>query len=82
MPNGASSQASGAPWRVQDCLWGVDKAHNRRVPVTVQAYSASTERARKLAEEAAASPYRTVEQVGRGMLVPHVLMPGCCPPLV
>ncbi|KAI7838839.1 hypothetical protein COHA_007453 [Chlorella ohadii] len=46
----------------KDCLWGVDKAHNRRVPVTVQAYSASTERARKLAEEAAASPYRTVEQ--------------------
>lgn len=64
MPSGASSQEGGAPSppRVQDCLWGGDKAHNRRVPVAVHAYSASTERARQLAAEAAASPYRTVEK--------------------
>ncbi|PRW60959.1 flagellar associated [Chlorella sorokiniana] len=63
-PSSAGGHEGGAPSpsRVQDCLWGGDKAHNRRVPVAVHAYSASSERARQLAAEAAASPYRTVEQ--------------------
>lgn len=77
MPSGASSQEGDAPSppRVQDCLWGGDKAHNRRVPVAVHAYSASTEHARQLAAEAAASPYRTVENAR----LPHaVLMNAGC----
>lgn len=48
--------------RVEDVLWGADKAHNRRVPISVHAVTHGAERQRQLEAEAAASPYRTVEQ--------------------
>ncbi|KAL4424245.1 hypothetical protein ABPG75_001546 [Micractinium tetrahymenae] len=61
-PAAGGDRPASCPTKVQDCLWGASKFENRKVPVSAQAYSLSTQRRQQLEAEQAASPYRTVEK--------------------
>lgn len=65
--NGGGSGGDGqgpttAPSKVQDLLWGASKWDNSKVPVSSHASHVGSERQRQLDQDAAASPYRSVQK--------------------